>query len=755
MNQKHLNAAKERVAKETDWSEAAVTCKDLIDRLTADCKEASEKYYYGEPIMSDKLYDEHFDLLKKLEDLTGYRHSDSPTVNVGSDVDSHSILGKVKHEYPALSLAKTKDVDALVAKMAEAEDAAKHLQSTILMWKCDGMTVQATYDNGKLIMAATRGNGEVGEDIIHNAPYINGLPGVIPYKGHLVVRGEAMISFREYERINSELPADTEPYKNPRNLVSGTIRLDASPENAKMRNREVTFFAFQMVYKEADDNWAVHNQFDQLKDWGFNIVPFARTSAQTGHLKAEIEKWSDSAYIKSFGYPVDGLVVRSDNSHFTDSLPGTGHNPHPYGGYALKWADTTAETVLRDIEWSPSRTGLLNPVAVFDPVELEGTTVSRASLHNVSYIIAKDLRIGDTVTVYKANMIIPQIDENLSSTEERRKVQIIGKNGHYKLIETCPCCGNVVSMIQPEKGSDTRSLYCNNPACPAKQIGTITHFCERDCMNIVGLSEEKIAFLAQKGYIRNMLDLMRLPDHGNHSGVTNLTGDRLLENEDGWGVKAVDNLVNSITKAKTTDFVSFMHAMSIPGFGKGQSKLLLKHLQLLTSSPEWGMEQQIADWDGSYDLMGYLAALVYQGYDFSQIDGFGPTIVTELTRWVTVWLVDPITQYWDESLPECMIINLLKLLTFTDVKPETDTKPAMLSGKVFVITGSLHHYANRDALVSAIEQAGGKVSGSVSAKTSFLVNNDATSASEKNRKAKALNIPVISEDELRVMLATN
>ena len=725
----------------------------LIEQLVTSLNGAAEKYYYGEPLMSDKDYDSMYDILLKIEVIAGHILPNSPTQKAGASIPDKGLskeLSKVTHVVPALSLDKTKDIPNLIMKFTKGETmVTPGYEGTLLMWKCDGMTLILTYQNGKLTSVATRGNGYVGEDVTHNSPFIKGIPMNINATGDIIVRGEAMMSYGEFNRVNSLLPEDEAPYKNPRNLVSATVRLNSDEKNARMRDREVNFFAFELTKSGSiGDDLSFYHSLNAIESLGIQTVPHILCSATDGTLEKTITDWSTDEMIQEFGYPVDGLVVALNDTIYAAEQPGTGHNPHIYSGLGLKWADKTIKTVLRDIEWSPSKTGLLNPVAIFDPVELEGTTVSRASLHNISYIMEKDLRILDEITTYKANMIIPQVDVNLSA---ETRDQTIKHTGLYKIADKCPVCGSTSSIHG--MGTDVMTLHCNNPFCSAKQVGKFVHFCERDCMNIVGLSEKKIEFLLQNGYIQSLPDLFTMKDHNSGGGgcinkVTNQPGN--LEDEPGWEMKSVDNLLNAIEKARTTDFISFMHAMSIPNVGKGQSKLLLKHLQSIYDLPEYKDCHTNGD---SYDLIDFIANLVYRlDYNFSVIDGFGRVIGKSLDTWIRTYLVDPVLLRLDESDSNWEVLNLLKVLNFTNTKPDEKKSTSSVTGKTFVITGSLNNWKNRDALVADIESNGGKVSGSVSKNTDYLINNDKTSTSGKNKKAMECGTAIIDEVEIAKML---
>lgn len=675
--------------------------KNLVEQLN----KAAEAYYNNKKeSMSDKEYDELYDRLIKMERETGVILPNSPTQRAGFTVMDK--LPKVKHEFPALSLDKTKDI-AEFSKIFDVRD-----RKAILMWKADGSTVQLTYNNGVLVTAATRGNGEVGQDITHNAPYIKGIPMKIPYKGKLVVRGEAVMTYAEFNRINAELPDGVEPYKNPRNLANSTVSLLDSQEVSK---RLVTFLAFNMVYKEDDMPTTFEGRLQQLNTNCFNLIPFAGCSIK--ELVSVMDHWG-KALINVVPFPVDGLVIAANDAEYAEKQPGTGHNPHKLVGYALKWEDETVETVLREIEWSASRTGLLNPVAIFDPVELEGTTVSRASLHNVSYIKNLHLRVGDTITVYKANKIIPQVDKNLSTGDA------LTYNESHPVV--CPVCGaETAPIIRSNTDGNVEVATCPNPDCAAKQIKKFVHFCERDCMNIEGLSEATLEKFVQKGWLKDFGDLYTLCDeHGKEIAMM-----------EGMGEKSLKNLSEAIKTSRQTSFVPFIHALGIPNVGKGQAKLLEKAY--------------------TGDIMNFFKD-VQSRHCFQGVEGIGEVIEESLWNWGNQylgWIHFPMAE--DGTKTPGLNREIESLLSYLTFENTYEAAGSALAGKTFVITGSLNHYENRDALVEVIEANGGKTSGSVSVKTSYLINNDVISTSSKNMKAQELGIPIISEEQFAQMLSKN
>ena len=695
--------------------ELTSACTDEQAKLTKELMEASKAYYNGEaPLMSDAEFDQKLDELRGMEFMNEFMYEGSPTVNVGAPTVVKG-LKKVKHEHPALSLDKIKYVDR-----ENLMDWFTY-HTLVMSWKMDGSTIVLTYDNGVLTQAATRGDGYVGSDITHNARFIKGIPSKIGYTGHLVVRGEAYMEYAEFERINAEGNGDT--YENPRNLATATIQMLDSNES---RKREIHFKAFELVTPGidtyiGDDTRSSLNEDFNLKfmndrlEWlnilGFDVVEHSLVVC--GANLEIIEEYKEK--LPDLPYPTDGLVFSFNDLEIGWGLGTTGH--HPRWAVALKWTDEQVETTLRDIEWSPSRTGLLNPVAVFDPVRLEGTTVSRASLHNVSYIYDKDLRIGDKVTVYKANMIIPQVGENLSANARNAAVKI---STMYKVPERCPVCGESTSRSCEEP----YVLKCLNPECNAKKLGRFVHFCSREGMNIEGLSEEKLSFLLKERYISEFADLYKLEGRGSTDTVLKLDGTWPLDNQPGWDDKSVNNLLAAVERSRKTSFVPFVTALGIPGIGRGQAKVLLKYI-------EGAMMPKQYPWDFFVDMLGT--------FDFSEIDGFGTITNAQIHDWYK-------ENIGDEKKKEA-ISNLVAEVKFTDYFNGERMLDLPLDGKSFVITGSLNRYPNREALVADIEEKGGKVTGSVSKNTSALINNDVESTSGKNKKAKELGIPIVSEDD--------
>lgn len=654
---------------------------------------ASKVYYSDEDeIMSNYEYDQLYDELAALEANTGIVLPNSPTATAGADVNEDATT--ITHEYPALSLEKTKDI-SLFPKLFNTRD-----RKVVTMWKEDGCTIVATYDDGTLTTLATRGNGKVGEDITHNAKYIHGLPQTVPFTTHFVVRGEALMSYAEYERINASLDDDDELYKNPRNLASSTIRL--APEK-EMEHREIWFHAFKLVHTEEElDEITFENQMLFLEKTGFTTTHHVLCDVKD--LLTVMDDFSNN--ITNYEFPVDGLVVAANDVVYAESLPGTGHNPHKLVGYALKWQDTTIETTLRDIEWSPSRTGRINPIAVFDPVELEGTTVTKASIHNVSILKKLHLHIGDEISVYKANKIIPQIAENLSEFKP-----MTYEDSHPV---KCPCCDATTSqLITTNNDVDVEIAICPNPDCPAKHVGKFTHFIERDCMDINGLSKATMTTFVKHGWITSFADIYHLNRHKDD-----------IVSTPGFGQKSYNNMIAAVNKSRKTSFIPFIHALGIPNIGKGQAELLAKAYD--------------------YDVTRFLTA-IHNHDDFTHINGIGPILNNQLHAWGEKYLV-----YMDDDTATTEIRDLLNELTF--IKPEISTKSQKFKGLTFVITGDVHHFKNRNELKAKIVALGGKVTGSVSKNTSYLVNNDVTSSSNKNKTAKQLGIPIISEDDMIDMI---
>lgn len=700
--------------------------KELVNKLN----EASNAYYNGkDEIMSNHEWDTMFDQLAQLEEETGIILPDSPTSKVGADEIGGNGLKKVRHEFPALSLDKTKDIYEFPKVFSKAASG-----DCVVMHKLDGCTLCLTYDGsrnggcGRLVQAVTRGNGEIGSDMTYQASYIKGIPMTIGFKGKLIVRGEALMTYSEFERINSNLEEGEEEYSNPRNLANSTITM----KEPGLKGRKVIFKAFKLVYMEpaADDKIEVPATFfgalTLLERLGFGVVEheLARAYSSNPDVDSDLPNQiinvmnSFSDRVETLDYPVDGLVVASDDYKTADALPVTGHHPNRLTGFAFKWADECVETTLREIEWSPSRTGRINPVAVFDPVQLEGTTVTRASVHNVSIVKKLRLRVGDKISVFKANKIIPCIDKNLTPGDELTYAE-----SHAC---TCPVCGMETSpMITHSGDRDVEVEMCTNPNCAVKQVKKFVHFCERDCMDIVGLSEKTLEKFIEKGFIKQLADLYRLD-----------TFERNIAAMDGFGQKSYDNIWKSIQISRKTTFVPFIHALGIPMVGKGQAKLFDK-------AYKGNVKKFFND--------------VYNRKTFTDIDGIGEKIELSLWDWGSRYLgwipfeKDLLDEMWRTSCNT----EVYDLLRWIDVEIPAEANVAgkdILSGKTFVITGSVNHFKNRAELQAKIEELGGKATGSVTKKTSYLINNDVESTSGKNKKAKELGVPIISEDEFLEMI---
>ena len=644
--------------------------RELVDILN----KASKAYYAEDTeIMSNFEYDKLYDELVQLEKETGITLSDSPTIHVGYEVVSS--LPKEKHPAPMLSLDKTKEVDTLREWLGS--------QPGLLSWKMDGLTVVLTYDGGELVKAVTRGNGEVGEVITANAKTFKNIPLRIAYKGRLVIRGEAVISYSDFERINSEIPETDAKYKNPRNLCSGSVRQLNSEITGK---RSVMFFAFSMVDPEDSalmDSFenSFKKRFEFLVSQGFQVVEYKEVTSEN---IADTVKWF-AAKLPENDFPSDGLVLVLEDVAYGRSLGMTAKFPRD--AIAFKWADEEAETVLTEIEWSPSRTGLINPVAIFDPVDLEGTEVRRASLHNISYLKDMKLGIGDRIKVYKANMIIPQISENLTCS------------GKLDIPDKCPACGGETE-IRNENGTET--LVCINPDCPAKNIKLFSLFVSRNAMNIDGISEATLEKFIAEGFLHGLSDIYKLQEHR----------DRIVSLE-GFGEKSYNNILSSIDKSRECSMAGFLYGLGITGVGVANAKLIVKSF--------------------GNDFDKIMNASVEELRDIDQI---GDVIARDFTA------------YMSNEKNRAEIEKLRQEISFII---EENNSPQDLAGKTFVITGSLVSFPNRDALKKVIEDRGGKVSGSVSAKTDYLINNDINSNSSKNKNAKKLGVPIITEEDFLSM----
>lgn len=642
--------------------------KSLMKEKITLLNRAARAYYQdAEEIMSNFEYDKLYDELAALEEETGIILAGSPTQQVGYEVQSE--LPKERHPGRMLSLDKTKDRQALRDWLGD--------QTGLLSWKLDGLTIVLTYEDGSLVKALTRGNGDEGEVVTSNAKVFANLPAVIPYKGRLVLRGEAVIKYSDFEKINASIGNADAKYKNPRNLCSGSVRQLNTRITAE---RNVHFFAFSLVEAEGEDlAGSRKNQMEWLSAQGFDVVDYRVVDKSS--IVGAVDDFEKA--VETNDVPSDGLVLTFDDIAYSRSLGVTAKFPRD--SIAFKWQDQLAETTLEEIEWSASRTGLINPVAIFAPVELEGTTVSRASVHNLSVMRELKLGLGDTITVYKANMIIPQIAENLTRSD------------NIDVPECCPVCGRRTE-IKNDNGVET--LYCVNPLCLAKQIKSFTLFVSRDAMNIDGLSEATIEKLIAKGLIKEPADLFRIEAYK----------DQITAME-GFGVKSFENLVASVEKAKDTTPERLLYSLGIPGIGVANAKLIIK-----ACGRKWKK------------------AVALTREDLVEIDGIGEI------------MADAYVSYFANPEKKKLADDVLSMVRLDETEEAGDD---FLAGITFVITGSLKHYDNRDALKTEIERAGGKVAGSVSAKTGYLINNDVTSASGKNKKAKELGVPIIDEETIR------
>ena len=644
--------------------------KNRIDALVEKLNEASRAYYTdGAEIITNYEYDDMYDELLALEAETGYIRSDSPSVNVGFETAAG--LPKITHEIKMLSLNKTKDRDELRAWLGD--------QKGLLSWKLDGLTVGLTYENGRLVQGVTRGNGVEGELITANVLEIKNVPKTIPHKGRVMVRGEAVIRYSDFERINEAIDDADAKYKNPRNLCSGSIRQLDPKVTAE---RSVSFFAFNLTVLEGIEINSRSERMKWLRTQGFEIVDYVMVDKD--NILAEIDRYE--AAIPGFDIPSDGLVLTLDDGIYAATLGETAK--FPKDSIAFKWRDQQAETALREIEWSPSRTGLLNPVAIFDPVEHEGTTASRASVHNINIMEDLELGIGDIIQVYKANMIIPQLAGNLT------------RSANIEIPSVCPVCGGATE-IRDEEG--TKTLHCTNPDCLAKHVKKFSHFVERDALNIEGLSESGLLKLIGIGAVREFADLFRLSRFEDD-----------IVSMEGFGKKSFDNLVASAERASHTTPARLLYGLGVPGIGVQNSNVIARACRNKWADMQGLDEEALTDIDGVGDVL----ARDYAAY------------------------------FRDEANAE-QLKALLEVLTLDESYEAAGVK---LEGKTFVITGSLEHYSNRKELKSAIEAEGGKVAGSVSASTDYLITNNPESGSAKNRAAREHGVDIITENEIIEML---
>lgn len=643
-----------------------------MKELSALLRKASRAYYQkNREIMSNHEYDRYYDELELLEGETGLVLAGSPTVSVGYEAVDE--LPKVTHESPMLSLDKTKDREALKSFVGD--------RPTLLSWKLDGLTIVLTYRDGRLAQAVTRGNGVVGEDITGNARVFCNIPLRISHTGELTLRGEALITYADFERINREIPDVESRYKNPRNLCSGSVRQLNNEITAK---RNVHFFAFRLVYAEGVDfNNSHAGEMEWLKGQGFDIVEYRMVTADT--LEGVLDDFA--AKVEENDFPSDGLVALYDDIAYGESLGSTAKFPR--NSFAFKWADEIRETILTEVEWSPSRTGLINPVAVFEPVELEGTTVSRAGLHNISIMRGLELGVGDRIQVYKANMIIPQIAGNLT------------RSGLHDIPCRCPACGEETEI---RSANEVEALYCVNPACPAKAIKAFDLFVSRDAMNIEGMSEATLEKFIARGFLHTFSELFSLGEHR----------EEIVEME-GFGERSFVRLMESLKKARHTTLPRLIYALGIPNVGLANARLICEAMDYDIGKIRRATEEEI-----------------------SAVEGIGGVIAGTFCKWFAI-------EDHQEELD-----RLLKILDIEKPKPRAEEQ--ILAGKTFVITGSVEHFANRKALKEQIETLGGKVTGTVTGKTDYLINNDRTSGSAKNRRAKELDVEILSEEMFLEMI---
>ena len=641
-----------------------MTSIDRMKELITILQEASKAYYAEDrEIMSNFEYDKLYDELVKLEEEMGTVLAGSPTVTVGYEAVEE--LPKEAHESPMLSLGKTKDREELKEWLKNKEG--------LLSWKLDGLTVVLTYENGKLLKAVTRGNGEIGEVVTNNAKTFINLPLTIPYQGKLILRGEAVITYEDFKKINDEITDAEAKYKNPRNLCSGSVR---QLNNEVTKNRRVRFYAFSLV--KAEEFTTHESEFEFLKSLGFEVVEYKKVTADT--ILETINYFEEK--IAGYEVPSDGLVLTFDDIVYGKSLGRTAKFPRD--SIAFKWADEMRETRLMEMEWSPSRTGLINPVAIFEPVELEGTTVSRASVHNISIVRGLKLGIGDTITVYKANMIIPQIAENLTMSDS------------LEIPVCCPACGGETEIRQV---NEVQSLYCTNPDCSAKKIKAFTLFVSRDALNIEGLSEATLEKFIAKGFLHDFTDIFHLDRY-----------EEEIKEMEGFGEKSYKNLIASVENARETTLPKVIYSLGIANIGLANAKMICKEYK--------------------YDLQAMMCA---NEDELSQIDGVGAVIAGTFC------------DYFRNEKHRQLVENLLKEVTIAVETVEEGSQ--ILTGKSFAITGSLEHFENRNQLKEKIESLGGKVTGSVSGKTFALINNDAASNSSKNKKARELGVEIMTERE--------
>ena len=628
--------------------------------------EANKAYYQEDrEIMSNYEYDKLYDELKEMEEETGVVLSNSPTIRVGYELMSN--LPKERHEKAMLSLDKTKDLSVLKDWLGE--------KTGLLSWKLDGLTIVMTYEGGKLVKAVTRGNGEIGEVVTNNARVFINIPVNISYKGSLVIRGEAVISYSDFNKLNEQIPESEGKYKNPRNLCSGSVR---QLNNKITAERNVRFYAFSLVKADVDFKNSRIEQLNWLNSQGFSAVEFKKTTREDIE---ERVKWFED-HISGNDLPSDGLVLTYDDIGYGSSLGSTAKFPRD--SIAFKWRDEIKETRLLEIEWSASRTGLINPIAIFEPVDLEGTTVSRASVHNLSIMEGLELGIGDTIKVYKANMIIPQVSDNLT------------RSNNIEIPENCPVCSGE-TIIKNE--NDIKTLYCVNDECLAKQIKSFTHFVSRDALNVEGLSEATIEKLIAKGLVKELADIFHIDKFK-----------YIITGMEGFGEKSFNNLINSVNKARKTTASRLLYSFGIANIGLSNAKIISRRF-----SDDWKRIQGAA-----YD-------------DLVEINGIGEVMAKNYVK------------FFSDEKKKVIVEDVLKEVEI-EVSPKTSLSQ-VFKNFIFVITGSVDHFKNRDELKAAIEERGGKVTSSVTSKTNYLINNDNLSNSSKNKKAKELGIEIITEEQ--------
>ena len=651
---------------------------ERIKELTKMLNEYRNAYYNeSESIISDYEYDKLYDELEKLENETGLSFANSPTKTVGFQVKSE--LEKIKHSHPMLSLDKTKSVDDL-RKFAGDKDC-------ILSLKMDGLTCLLTYENGSLVQAETRGNGDIGELITHNANVFENIPLTIEYKGHFEIEGEAIIAYDDFEKINKSLPEDKK-YKNPRNLVSGSVR---QLDNRIAAQRHIKFVAWKVPTEVCSNSFL--NRLKYAKELGFEIVPLFTYSGKSND-KENLPEMIESLKIKAHdhGYPIDGLVMTYNDIQYGESLGLTGH--HPRHSVAYKFYDEEFETTLNNIEWTMGKSGCLTPTAVFEPVEIDGTIVERASLHNMSIFKDLELSHGDTITVFKANQIIPQVSDNLDRTLNNLCIPP----------STCPICGGKTEIV---KDNDTEVLMCSNSNCKGKLLGKLSAFVSRNKMNIDGLSDETLSKFIARGWLTCFSDIYNLKDYYIH-----------MINMSGFGRKSIDKLIDSIKKSRSVELNRFIAALSIPGVGDSTAKDISKHCE--------------------YDFDTFVLKLIDK-YNWSVIDGIGEKTSQQINEWI------------DDSGNREDFRKLLQTIIPVNLNTNDNTDQS-LAGKNFVVTGDVTQFKNRKELQKFIESKGGKVTGSVTSKTNWLINNDVESTSSKNKKARELGIPIISEKDFLEMV---